>query len=54
MTLRIADDLDLLFAVLPQRIRNSLQQLDRASDLIEIVMDLGRLPEARFTDQHPL
>ena len=50
MTLRIADDLDLLFAVLPQRIRNSLQQLDRASDLIEIVMDLGRLPEARFTD----
>ncbi len=50
MTLRIADDLELLLAVLPARIRASLQQLDRASDLIEIVMDLGRLPEARFTD----
>lgn len=50
MTLRIADDLDLMLAVLPERIRLSLEQLDRASDLIEIVMDLGRLPEARFTD----
>ena len=50
MTLRIADDLDLLLAVLPERLRASLQQLDRAGDLIEIVMDLGRLPEARFPD----
>ena len=50
MTLYIADDLDLLLAVLPERIRVSLQQLDRAGDLIEIVMDLGRLPEARFPD----
>ncbi len=50
MTLRIADDLDLLLAVLPERIRTSLQKLGRASDLIEIVMDLGRLPEARFPD----
>ena len=50
MSLRIADDLDLLLAVLPERIRASLQQLDRAGDLIEIVMDLGRLPEARFPD----
>ena len=50
MTLRISDDLDLLLAVLPQRIRVSLQQLGRADDLIEIVMDLGRLPEARFPD----
>ena len=50
MTLRITDDLDLLLAVLPERIRISLQELGRASDLIEIVMDLGRLPEARFPD----
>ena len=50
MTLRIADDLDLLLEVLPERIRASLQKLGRASDLIEIVMDLGRLPEARFPD----
>ena len=50
MTLRITDDLDLLLVVLPERIRISLQELGRASDLIEVVMDLGRLPEARFPD----
>ncbi len=50
MTLHIADDLELLLAVLPEHIRASLQKLGRASDLIEIVMDLGRLPEARFPD----
>ena len=50
MTLRITDDLDLLLVVLPERIRTSLQELGRASDLIEVVMDLGRLPEARFPD----
>ncbi len=50
MSLRIADDLDLLLAVLPDRIRGSLRQIGRAGDLIEIVMDLGRLPEARFPD----
>ena len=50
MTLRITDDLDLLLVVLPERIRTSLQELGRASDLIEVVMDLGRMPEARFPD----
>ena len=50
MTFRIADDLDHLLAVLPEHICAALQRLGRASDLIEIVMDLGRLPEARFPD----
>ena len=49
-TLQITDDLDLLLAVLPERITEALEQSDRKSSLIEIVMDLGRLPEARFTD----
>lgn len=48
-TLQITDDLDLLLAVLPDRIRVALEESDRQSDLLEIVMDLGRLPEARFT-----
>ena len=48
-TLQITDDLDLLLAVLPDRIRTALEESDRQSDLLEIVMDLGRLPEARFT-----
>jgi stage III sporulation protein SpoIIIAA len=49
-TLRITDDLDLLLSVLPERIQAALREIGRASDLIEIVMDLGRLPEARFVD----
>ncbi len=48
--LKITDDLELLLAVLPAHIREALGQTNRTSDLIEIVMDLGRLPEARFND----
>lgn len=49
-TLQITDDLDLLLAVLPERIRCALEQSERKENLIEVIMDLGRLPEARFTD----
>lgn len=47
-TLQITDDLDLLLAILPSRIRTALEQANRTSELIEVIMDLGRLPEARF------
>ncbi len=50
MALRITDDLDLLLDVLPLRIQDALREIGRPSELIEVVMDLGRLPEARFTD----
>jgi stage III sporulation protein SpoIIIAA len=33
---------------MPPRIRSSLEAIDDASDLLEIVLDLGRKPEARF------
>ncbi len=49
-TYQITDDLDALLSVLPERIRAALERADRPSDLIEVVMDLGRLPEARFSD----
>jgi len=49
-TLQITDDLELMLAVLPDHIREALEQTNRPADLIEVVMDLGRLPEARFTD----
>ncbi len=49
-TLQITDDLDLLLGVLPERITQALEQSERKSNLLEIVMDLGRLPEARFSD----
>ena len=53
-TLQIADDLDLLLEILPERIKQALTKADGASDLIEVVMDLGRLPEARFSDKEAL
>lgn len=44
-----AQDLPLLLDILPEKIRLSLEKYDLSS-LIEIVMDYGRLPEARFFD----
>jgi stage III sporulation protein SpoIIIAA len=46
----VTDDLDLLLAALPPRFRLALQPYG-AEDLLEIVMDLGRLPEARYVDR---
>jgi len=44
----ITDDLERLLAALPSHIRRPLEELDRRADLLEVVMDLGRKPEARF------
>lgn len=44
----IADDLNQLLEVLPSFIRNTLEIHPNRKNLIEIVMDLGRRPEARF------
>jgi stage III sporulation protein SpoIIIAA len=44
----LTDDLELLLAVLPPRVREALAPSDGGAPLIEIVMDLGRLPEARY------
>jgi stage III sporulation protein SpoIIIAA len=45
----IATDLQLLIDILPERLRNAIQKVD-LDDLIEIVMDLGRMAEARFSE----
>jgi stage III sporulation protein SpoIIIAA len=47
---QITDDLGELLAVLPESIRATLEQHPKLSILIEVVMDLGRYPEARFPD----
>nr|YP_009502125.1 hypothetical protein [Porolithon onkodes]ASB29727.1 hypothetical protein [Porolithon onkodes] len=44
----IADDLDKLLEILPDFVRFPLEQDKDRKSLIEIVMDLGRRPEARF------
>ncbi len=48
--MQITDDLTQLLAVLPESIRVALEVHPRLSTLIEVVMDLGRYPEARFPD----
>ncbi len=44
----IADDLDALLNVLPPNIHKALLQQADNSELLEIVLDLGRPPEARY------
>jgi len=48
---KITDDLDLLLDVLPQHISDKVRELDDSENLREIVMDLGRLPKARFVER---
>jgi stage III sporulation protein SpoIIIAA len=45
---KITDDLDLLLDILPPRISKVVRELDDSDNLLEIVMDLGRRPKARF------
>ena len=44
------DDLDLLLAALPPEVVDAVHRLPAKEDLIEVVLDLGRRPEARFPD----
>ncbi|MBD1934891.1 MULTISPECIES: R3H domain-containing nucleic acid-binding protein [Cyanophyceae] len=49
--MQITDDLQKLLDVLPSEIRQPLEQHPDKDRLVEVVMDLGRLPEARFATQ---
>ncbi len=44
----VADDLDALLDVLPPHIREPLREQSGLNELLEIVLDLGSPPEARF------
>lgn len=46
----IVDNLEELLDVLPPRVRDVLIGEENLPELLEIVLDLGRLPEARFPD----
>jgi stage III sporulation protein SpoIIIAA len=48
---KITDDLDLMLDVLPEHIAEVVRELDDSENLLEIVMDLGRLPRARFVNR---
>lgn len=50
MEKRITDNIDILRDVLPFNINQELDRLGNLENLQEIVLDLGRLPTARFLD----
>lgn len=45
------EDLNALLAVLPVSLRDRLEQIGNETELLEVVMDLGRRPTARYTDR---
>ncbi|MFQ6019523.1 MAG: AAA family ATPase, partial [Dehalococcoidia bacterium] len=49
--LRITDDLEALIDVLPPHIGDPLRQRPENFELLEVVMDLGRPPEARYPER---
>ncbi|HLW61543.1 MAG TPA: R3H domain-containing nucleic acid-binding protein [bacterium] len=46
--IHITDNLDVLLGVLPPPIRSAIEQQPELDELLEVVLDLGREPEARF------
>lgn len=46
----ITDDLDVLLAVLPPAIAKEVDALNNRDNLLEVILDLGRSPKARFVD----
>ncbi|WKZ46891.1 MAG: R3H domain-containing nucleic acid-binding protein [Anaerolineales bacterium] len=48
--LKITDDLDALLDVLPTNIRHAVEQANNSDLLLEIILDLGRVPTARFVE----
>src|SRR5574338_992697 len=49
--LKITDDLDALLDVLPLDIRHSVEKTNDTDNLLEIILDLGRIPTSRFVDR---
>lgn len=48
--LRITDDLEALLGVIPPAIAAAVQKENNSDNLLEVILDLGRLPTARFVD----
>jgi stage III sporulation protein SpoIIIAA len=55
MNTQAKEDLQALLVLLPERVRQSIEQRGSEDELLEIVMDLGRPPTARYVDgEHTL
>ena len=47
----ITDDLEILLGVLPPAVESAVRQADDSDNLLEVILDLGRVPTARFVDR---
>ncbi|MCJ7702647.1 MAG: hypothetical protein MUO62_13770 [Anaerolineales bacterium] len=47
---KITDDLEALLGVLPATVSAASKSANDSSNLLEVIMDLGRIPTARFLD----
>src|SRR3954462_7029858 len=52
--LQVTDDLGLLLEVLPARIRQPIEEMPDQAELLEVVLDLGRYPEARLPSREAI
>jgi len=48
---KITDDLQALLDVLPPGVVRALIEADDSDNLLEVILDLGRVPTARFVDR---
>jgi stage III sporulation protein SpoIIIAA len=48
---QITDDLDALLSVLPTDIESAVRERNNSSDLLEVILDLGRVPTSRLTTE---
>ena len=47
---RITDNLDVMLSALPTAIVQRLTEIDRFDELMEVILDIGRVPTARYVD----
>jgi stage III sporulation protein SpoIIIAA len=50
----ITDDLDALLDVLPSNVRLAVEKTNNSDNLLEIILDLGRVPTARFVEHETI
>ena len=50
MQKHITDDIHALMAVIPPTIGAALTAANRTDELLEVILDLGRVPTARYID----
>lgn len=48
MSVKITDDIDALIDVLPPEVNRTLREANRFQELLEVIIDLGRVCEARY------